>query len=513
MNFKFTSIDLSFLTVICVSAAKPASMQKTLRRILAITFTMTFALGFTTFIALPIAPAHAVVNTFQTCDIFTGVGGGQINWYRPDTCPGVPASVTFQGTLQAVGSWVSGDTYMTGMTFDVNGGCLTIGQPCLYATTFNANTIAVFDVSGASLGTCGAAGAADPVGNSDIESANAVPGFSTGPSIFFGQADGDHKVLQYPLPCNSASPLTNSFTAATQSRGTDWVDMTKNLCDLHTTSEGTLILDFNVCTNTQGPNFATLPGSNVYAHKSLGDGGAIAADTQYAVHVDNTGTVVNTCASTGASTYFSMDILPDQKSFAVANLGGDNTVHYITVAHCDAGQAASDFVFTGLQSGQSGCGGCIIGGVAIFGEFTPQPTLSTKLSATTITSGNAVTDTATLANLNSPTGTITFFVGTSRVCPNEGATQVGSPVTVTGNGDYLSASKTFGTAGTYFWYAHYSGDSNNKALNSACEPLVVTGTATAPEFGAPALMIAAVGLLAVALLTRKLRPSLSIKTI
>src|SRR3989442_4310918 len=65
-----------------------------------------------------------------------------------------------------------------------------------------------------------------------------------------------------------------------------------------------------------------------------------------------------------------MDILPDQNAFAAAIIGGSNAVSYQTVAACDAGTAASAFSFTGIQSGQTDCGACIIGGTAIYGEFT-----------------------------------------------------------------------------------------------------------------------------------------------
>jgi len=461
---------------------------------------------------IPIAPALAIPNTFKTCDIFTGVGGGQIDWFRPNNCPGIPSSVTLQGVLQATGF---SDTYMTGMSFDTNGGCQTTGQPCLYATTFSANTIAVFDNTGAYLGSCGPVGGANPAGNGDIESAIVVPGFAGagGPSIFFGQADGDRNILQYPLPCNSSSTLTARFAPCTSGacagteRGTDWVDMTSNLCDVQYTSENTGVLDFNVCTNTQGTALTTTIAPFSYAHKVLADGSVIVADTAQATHVNSAGVTINTCDQAGVTgQLFSMDILPDQKAFAIANLGGDNTVDYITVAHCDAGQTTPDFSFVGLPPTQTGTSG-LIGGVAIFGEFSPQPTLTTLLSSSTIAPGGSASDTATLTNLNSPTGTITFFVSTTNSCPTETATQVGSAVTVTGNGPYNSISKTFATAGTYYWYAHYSGDSNNKALTSACEPLVVTGGHTVPEFGASAILVAALAMLGVAIMSRKFRIS------
>jgi len=469
---------------------------------------------------IPIAPALAVPNTFQTCDIFTGVGSGAIYWFRPNACPGVPSAVAFQGVLQATGF---SDTYITGMSFDTAGGCQTTGQPCLYATTFSANTIAVFDNTGAYLGSCGAVGGANPAGNGDIESAIVVPGFggTGGPSIFFGQADGDRNILQYPRPCNSSSTLTARFTVCTSGscagteRGTDWVDMTSNLCDVQYTSENTGVLDFNVCTNTQGAALTTGLAPFSYAHKVLSDGSVIVANTGQATHVSSTGTIIKTCDQSGVTgQLFSMDILPDQKAFAVANLGGDNTVDYITVAHCDAGQTTPDFSFNGLPSGHGSNSG-LIGGVAIFGEFTAQPSLTTQLSQTSITTGNSVSDSAILANVGAQAGgSITFFVSNTNSCPTETATQVGSPVTVSGPNTYNSILKTFSAAGTYYWYAHYSGDGNNKALTSACEPLTVTGGGTGvPEFGAPAMLIAALALLGVAVLTRKFRVSPSIQTI
>lgn len=316
-----------------------------------------------------IAPAHAP-NTFQTCDVFTGLGGGQINWYRPNACPGIPTAVTFQATLQATGF---SDLFMTGMSFDVNGGCLTIGQPCLYATTFNANTAAVFDVTGAYLGTCGGVGNLDTAGNSDVESTVVVPGYSAGASIFFGQADGDHHILRYPLPCTATSTLQNSYAVSTGPRGTDWIDMSSDLCNMHYTSEGVQIKSFNVCTGTQNPDFATgLPGSNAYAHRILADGSELAADSSFVTHVSNTGAIINTCISSASSggILFAMDILPDGMAFAAANLGGANNLYYQTAVACDAGTVTPAFSFTGIQPGQTGCGPCIIGGTAIYGEFT-----------------------------------------------------------------------------------------------------------------------------------------------
>ena len=363
-------------------------------------FTVALLLGSASLgavvLVIPAVPAHAVTpNTFQQCDIFSATVNGQIDWYRPNVCPGIPSTVTFQATLCAgtpspIISGTCTPVYpgnaMTGMALDYAECALGAGNPCLYATGFNSNSVYVFDNTGAYLGTCGAPGAF----STDVESADVVPGFSGGPSIFFGQADGTTNIYQFPLPCNSSSTLTHAYTVCTGEllcpstggnyRGSDWIDMSANLCDIFYTSEGTLINDFNVCTSTQAPTFATgLTGFSAYAHKFLPDGSVIVADTSQVVHVSNTGTTINTCDSaspgitgnlispTGVA--FSMDILPGAAAYAMGSQL-TNQIDYMTIAHCDAGQTTPDFSFVDACPNTPGF--CDVQGVAIYGEPTPS---------------------------------------------------------------------------------------------------------------------------------------------
>jgi len=135
-------------------------------------------------------------------------------------------------------------------------------------------------------------------------------------------------------------------------------------------------------------------------------------------------------------------------------------------------------------------------------------TLSTLLSQSSILAGGSVTDKATLSGVGeSAGGAITFYYSTTDVCPPTTAAPivVGSPFTVSGPGTYgPSASVTFSSPGTYYWFAVYD-PTSGPVVTSACEPLTVTQTVSTPEFGAPAMMVAALGLLGVALLGRKLR--------
>ena len=94
-------------------------------------------------------------------------------------------------------------------------------------------------------------------------------------------------------------------------------------------------------------------------------------------------------------------------------------------------------------------------------------TLTTAASPS-VSAGGTVSDSAAIAGGASPTGTVTFrlYGPNDAVC---GTTPVfTSAIPVTGNGTYSSASFTTSAAGTYRWVASYSGDTNNAAVNGAC---------------------------------------------
>lgn len=90
-----------------------------------------------------------------------------------------------------------------------------------------------------------------------------------------------------------------------------------------------------------------------------------------------------------------------------------------------------------------------------------NPTLSTKASYI-ITNGEVrLTDTATLSGSNDPTGAITFTLHAP-----DGSIASNQSVSVHGNGSYTTPSYVVATrAGTYWWSAVYSGDSNNTSVS------------------------------------------------
>ena len=111
-----------------------------------------------------------------------------------------------------------------------------------------------------------------------------------------------------------------------------------------------------------------------------------------------------------------------------------------------------------------------------------SPAISTVASPTAGTVGKAIKalkDTATLTGAPiAPTGTVTFNLYSNSTCTT-------AVTGVSGSGTVASASASYTVAwtpkaaGTYYWTATYSGDSNNNSVASACgEPVLITAQPT-----------------------------------
>jgi hypothetical protein len=99
--------------------------------------------------------------------------------------------------------------------------------------------------------------------------------------------------------------------------------------------------------------------------------------------------------------------------------------------------------------------------------------ISTSLSSSSISAGGFAWDTATLSGETSTAGgTVTYYWSTSDTCPTGSANEVNT-VTVSDGVVPESNPVTFNSAGTYYWYATYSGDANNNGATSPCEQLTV----------------------------------------
>jgi hypothetical protein len=103
-----------------------------------------------------------------------------------------------------------------------------------------------------------------------------------------------------------------------------------------------------------------------------------------------------------------------------------------------------------------------------------NPSITTTLSATSVSIGTAVHDSATLTGATADAaGTVTYTVYSNDTC-TQGAQPAGTK-TVTNGIVPDSDAITFNSAGTFYWQAVYSGDAKNNGATSACtsEQLVV----------------------------------------
>lgn len=94
-------------------------------------------------------------------------------------------------------------------------------------------------------------------------------------------------------------------------------------------------------------------------------------------------------------------------------------------------------------------------------------TVTTNLSSSSVTAGSTVFDSATLGGVTGNAGgSVTYTVYTDSTCTLNA--QTAGTVTVTNGVVPNSNTILFNSAGTFFWQAVYSGDSNNLGASSVC---------------------------------------------
>jgi streptogramin lyase len=246
-------------------------------------------------LALPVfilGASAAKAQTFEKGDVFAGVAGGNIQWWRPST----------HTLITTLNSTLGGFT--TGMAFD--------GAGNLYGTNFSAGSITKYDTFGAIIPP-------NPFvsGMSSPESIAFSSGFA---SFYVGQA-GTGAINQFDT---ATGALLKSYTGLVIGpRGTDWIDLAADNHTIYYTSEGTTIHRYDTATSTQLTDFATgLPGSNAFALRILPDGSVLVADTSTVVKLNPDGSLNTTFTPPGSiSSLFSLNLDPDGVSFWTGDSG------------------------------------------------------------------------------------------------------------------------------------------------------------------------------------------------
>jgi streptogramin lyase len=160
-------------------------------------------------------------SSYAVGDVFLGVANVGVQEYTPT------------GTLvQTInGGGLSG--FVTGMAFQSNGNLLV--------TDFSTGTVAQYNSSGGLINANFVTGLANPESVAIDSSGN----------VYVGQA-GAGSIKEFS---SSGAPLSTT-TAATQNRGTDWIDLAANQTTMLYTSEGSAVKSVTVPGGSQNADFS-----------------------------------------------------------------------------------------------------------------------------------------------------------------------------------------------------------------------------------------------------------------
>ncbi len=274
-------------------------------------------------------------------DVLAATGSGQVKHFNRT------------GSLLDTLDTGTGSTYTTGMCFDASSN--------LFVTDFNSD-ISEFNPSG-----------------------NLVNG--TFVSDYSGSAEScawdSHGHMYVGAPDNAfideydtSGTLLHQFpvTGGNGTGGTDNIALGSDGCTLYYDGEGTEILRFNVCTNTQLSDLVTAPQGSCYAMAVRPNGDLMVACSANAYRFNSAGTLVQTYTEPagGSNVLFALNLDPDGTTFWT----GDS----------ESGQIYHFDINTGTLLGQfnSGAPGFLFG-LAIVGQIT------VSLPSCTMTSGKLTT--------------------------------------------------------------------------------------------------------------------------
>jgi RHS repeat-associated protein len=219
---------------------------------------------------------------------------------------GTIAHYNSAGTL--LGTFSSGGTHqITGMCFDSMGD--------LYATNFNDLNVTKLDDTAQILNNPWV----DLIFSGYPESC----AVDRAGNVYVG---GVSSTFLYKFDANGGSYVL--YQPAAESRGIDWIDLSGDNCTIFYTSEWTSIKTFNVCTGTQGGDFATGLPSRCYALRIRANGEVLVACTGFVVRLSSSGQVIHTyyASDYGESNLFALTLDSDGSSFWVGDYTSGDVV-------------------------------------------------------------------------------------------------------------------------------------------------------------------------------------------
>jgi hypothetical protein len=253
----------------------------------------TMVVAAVTLVMTPGGSARAD-TTFASGQVFASVGFSNVGVF--DGNSGSPLTTLTDSTpvLDANGF----PTFTTGSVFDSSNN--------FYVADDSNNAISKFSSTGAPMGQF-ATGLDNP------ES----PVFDNSGNLYVGQQSTPYIAKFSP----TGQRLGDIGPLKTELFGDDWIDLSSDQCTFYYTSEGTDIMRYNACTNTQLSNFNVAPftGLGAFQLKILANGDVLVADSSAVLLLDQNGNVIQTysCGSLPgcAGLLFAVSVDPNGTSF------------------------------------------------------------------------------------------------------------------------------------------------------------------------------------------------------
>jgi hypothetical protein len=283
------------------------------------------------FCLVAMAGAAQAADTFLEGDVFASTSAGRYEQWR-----------------KVAGVWTKIDTLTTGLGGFTTGSAFDDAGN-LYGTNFSNANVSKFTGPGVAH-THSTFATADAA--SSVESIL----FDATGDIYVGQADGTRDILKLD-PVTGA--IVDRYDVATEGRGSDWIDLAADQTTMYYTSEGRTIKRYDLATDTQLADFATLSGGGIaFAFRLLSDGGLLVADSGNVKRLDSTGAEIGSYDVASVDGFFALNLDPDGTSFWTGSFS--NGVLYKF-------DIASGVL---LDSFDTGAGSSALFGVSVFGEIT-----------------------------------------------------------------------------------------------------------------------------------------------
>jgi len=228
--------------------------------------------------------------TFLPGDILLSMKDGTVQWRRHDW--------TLLKTLTS-----GTDGQAKGMAFDASGNLFVTHY---YGSGLSGNGVAKFDGNGNLIAPFG--------GGYDCNPASIV--FDKTGNAFIGHADCSGNIFKL----DSEGNLLARYDVALENRGSSHILLGPDQCTMYYTSEGANVKRFNVCTNSQMPDFNNTalpdPTGGAQQFALLPDGGLLVANFSVIARLDSFGNLVRTFDATGDThCWLGMSLDPDGTSF------------------------------------------------------------------------------------------------------------------------------------------------------------------------------------------------------